>query len=49
MNGFLGNSMHAKLRDILARFKKNQRIASIQDRFFKRLLMTKAGGVINSF
>lgn len=49
MNGFLKNSTNSKLREILAKFKKNSSISSIQDKFFKKLFSTKAGGVINSF
>ena len=49
LQGFLRNSTSGKLREILIKFKKNSSISSIQDRFFKKLLSTKAGGVINSF
>ena len=46
---FVGNSMHKKLKVVLAKFYENSKIGSIQDKFFKKLLSTKSGAFINSF
>jgi hypothetical protein len=49
LNQFLGNSLTSRLRMVLLKFHENAKIGSVQDRFFKRLLATKAGGYVNSF
>ena len=48
LNKFMGNNNLALLRLVLHRFEDNSKIRSVHERFFIRLLMTKAGGVIDS-
>lgn len=43
------NSTQARLRLILSKFHENAKVGSVRDRFFKRILSTKAGAYITSF
>lgn len=49
LNLYMVNNRNAKLRMVLHKFEQNSRISTVQSRFFKRLLATKAGLFVLSF
>ncbi|CAD8109927.1 unnamed protein product [Paramecium primaurelia] len=49
INNFSKNNDFAKLRAILAKFKRNSSVTAVQDRFFAKLFATQFGGAIVAF
>ncbi|CAK64956.1 unnamed protein product (macronuclear) [Paramecium tetraurelia] len=49
INNFSKNNDFARLRAILAKFRRNSSITAVQDRFFAKLFATQFGGAIKAF